>query len=373
MTEMTTTPRPSLERDLCEPRRQAQTSFLRKLGRSEFSAKIRILRRRIVTRSFRRKLDSLRVPGASPRSLEGTALILSGLAAVFWGTNFEATRIVLSEATPWTAAALRFGLAALAALAWLALTRGLDFAVLRRNARAFVTLGLIGIAGFNAALFLGMKSSSPVTAALIMGTTPLTTHLLDAGISRRRVGLPVLLGMAISLIGLALTVGAFHGTHLAAGDLMIAGGSLAWALYTIGCRRWVAQAAPMDTAVWTMVFGALALVLIAFVQESPVAVLAGASPVFWLASLHMALVGTVLAYVFWQTGIAERGAAATSVLFNLVPVSALAVAAAFGRMPDWSQGLGVAVAIFGVWLSSRAEPGGGRTGASRVNRACPRS
>lgn len=294
------------------------------------------------------------------QNLERTALILSGLAAVFWGTNFEATRVVLSEATPWTAAALRFALAAVAALAWLALTRGLDFAVLRRNALAFVTLGLIGITGFNAALFLGMKSSSPVTAALIMGTTPLTTHLLDAVIRRRRVGGRVLFGMGISLIGLALTVGAFRGTHLAAGDLMIAGGSLAWALYTIGCRRWVVRAAPMDTAVWTMVFGALALVLIAFAQERPVAVLAGASPIFWLASLHMALIGTVLAYVFWQTGIAERGAAATSVLFNLVPVSALVVAAGFGRMPDVSQGLGVAVAIFGVWLSSRAEPEAGR-------------
>lgn len=305
------------------------------------------------------------------QNLERNALILSGLAAVFWGTNFEATRIVLSEATPWTAAALRFGLAALAALCWLAMTRGLDFTVLRRNALAFAMLGLIGIAGFNAALFLGMKSSSPVTAALIMGTTPLTTHLLDAAIRRHRVGGRVLVGMGISLIGLALTVGAFRGTHLAAGDLMIAGGSLAWALYTIGCRRWVVTAAPMDTAVWTMIFGALALVLIAFEQEEPVQMLAGASPVFWLASLHMALIGTVLAYVFWQTGIAERGAAATSVLFNLVPVSALVVAAGFGRMPDWSQGLGVAVAIFGVWLSSRAEPQGGRARGNRITPACP--
>lgn len=289
----------------------------------------------------------------SRQSLDTRALLLSALAAVFWGTNFEATRIVLTEMPPWTAAALRFAMAAGVALLWLWLTRGLDPGVLRRNAVAFTMLGLIGVTGFNAALFLGMRTSSPVTAALIMGTSPLTTSLLDALINRRRPAGIALIGMGISLIGVALTVGAFSGARFATGDLLIAGGSLAWALYSIGCRRWVAGAAALETTVWTMIFGAAALLAIAFAAESPVPLMAEASPLFWLASLHMALIGSVLAFVFWQIGIARRGPAATSVLFNLVPVSALVVAAGFGRMPGWSQVLGVAVAIFGVWLASR--------------------
>lgn len=293
----------------------------------------------------------------SPARAETRALVLSALSAIFWGTNFEATRIVLAEAPPWTAAALRFGAAALAALIWLVLTLGLNLAVLRRNALHFAVLGLVGVTGFNAALFLGMETSSPVTAALIMGTSPLTTNLMDALINRRRPAGPALIGMGISLIGVALTVGAFSGARFASGDLMIAAGSFAWALYSIGCRRWVANAAPLETTVWTMVFGAVALVVIAFAVETPVKALAGASPVFWLASLHMALIGSLLAFVFWQVGIAVRGPAATSVLFNLVPVSALVVAAGFGRMPGWDQVFGVALAIFGVWLAGKPRAG----------------
>lgn len=288
---------------------------------------------------------------------ESRALMLSALAAIFWGTNFEATRIVLAEAPPWTAAALRFGVAALAALLWLALTRRLNLAILRRNLVAFAVLGLIGVTGFNAALFLGMETSSPVTAALIMGTSPLTTNLLDAMINRRRPTGHALIGMGISMIGVALTVGAFSGARFASGDLLIAGSSLAWALYSIGCRRWVTDATPLETTVWTMIFGAAALVLISFAFEAPVKVLAGASPVFWLASLHMALIGSLLAFVFWQVGIAVRGPAATSVLFNLVPVSALIVASAFGRMPGWDQAFGVALSILGVWLAGKARAG----------------
>ncbi|SJZ68989.1 DMT family transporter [Consotaella salsifontis] len=280
------------------------------------------------------------------------ALLASALAAIFWGTNFEATRIVLSELSPWTAGATRFVIAAAAILLWLALTERIRLPVLRRNLLQFIVLGIVGVGGFNAALFVGMQTSSPVTAALIMGTSPLTTTLIDSAIRRRMPAGIALAGMAIGLFGVALTVGAFSGAHFARGDLLIALGSLAWALYTIGCRRWVIDASPMETSTWTMVFGAISMVIAAFAVETPFAALTRISAVGWTAILHMALIGSVLAYIFWQIGIAARGPAATSVLFNLVPVSALVVAAAFGRIPDWSQVLGVAIAIFGVLLAS---------------------
>ena len=298
------------------------------------------------------------VPTLSPPGLtatpspETTAFVLSAAAAIFWGTNFEATRIVLQDVSPWTAAASRFGLAALAILAWLGLSQGFDLTVLRRNALAFTVMGVIGIFGFNAALFLGMQTSSPVTAALIMGTGPLTTNLLDALIQRQAPRPVAVIGMGIGLLGVALTVGAFSGARFTGGDLLILGGSLAWAIYTIGCRRWVRDATPLESAAWTMVVGAAGLIIAALLIESPATVLAAAPASAWVAILWMAIPGSVLAYLFWQVGIARRGPGATSVLFNLVPVAALLVAAGFGRIPAVTQILGVAVAILGVLIAS---------------------
>lgn len=289
---------------------------------------------------------------------ETTALALSALAAIFWGTNFEATRIVLQDLPPWTAAASRFGVAAVAILIWLGVTEGFDLAALRRNALAFAVMGVVGIFGFNAALFLGMQTSSPVTAALIMGTSPLTTSLLDALIQRQAPRPIAVIGMIIGLVGVALTVGAFSGARFSDGDVLILGGSLAWAIYTIGCRRWVRGATPLASASWTMFAGALALILAALLFESPLARLADAPATAWTAILWMAIPGSVLAYLFWQIGIARRGPAATSVLFNLVPVAALLVATAFGRIPAPTQVFGVAVAILGVLIASgRLFPG----------------
>lgn len=296
-------------------------------------------------------------PSLSPAGLpitpaHTTAFILSTLAAIFWGTNYEATRIVLQDVPPWTAAAARFAIATVAIMAWLGVTEGFDMKVLRRNALPFAVMGLVGIFGFNATLFLGMQTSSPVTAALIMGTSPLTISLLDALIQRQPPRPMALLGMGIGLLGVALTVGAFSGTRFSSGDLLILAGSLGWAVYTIGCRRWVKGATPLQSAAWTMLAGALALIVAAFVIETPAVTLAAAPRAAWMSILWMAIPGSVLAYLFWQVGIAARGPAATSVLFNLVPVSALVVAAGFGRMPAATQILGVIVAILGVLLAS---------------------
>nr|WP_272212148.1 EamA family transporter [Marinicella sp. W31]MDC2878054.1 EamA family transporter [Marinicella sp. W31] len=75
--------------------------------------------------------------------------------------------------------------------------------------------------------------------------------------------------MAISLFGVSLTVGAFSGTQFTSGDILILAGSLAWALYTIGCRRIVHEATPMETTAWTMSGGAIALLLAAFSSKIP--------------------------------------------------------------------------------------------------------
>ncbi|WP_240497825.1 DMT family transporter [Thioclava sp. IC9] len=297
-------------------------------------------------------MSAIDFPPAKRSMSDGSALSLSALAAIFWGTNFEATRVALEYLSPWTAAASRFAIAAVAIVIWLGVSRGINFQVLKRNWPAFAVLGVAGVTGFNAALFLGMQSSSPVTAALIMGTTPLTTNLLDALAQRRLPKGTAIVGMIVSFVGVAMTVGAFSGTRFSGGDILILIGSIGWSLYSIGCRSWVREASAVETATWTMVFGAFGLVVISLFVGNPVQELVQSGSVTQLLVLYMALGGSVLAYLFWQVGISVRGPAATSVLFNLVPVAALLVAIAFGRMPGWQQILGVFVAILGVLLAS---------------------
>lgn len=81
--------------------------------------------------------------------------------------------------------------------------------------------------------------------------------------------------------------------------------------------------------------GTIVLLIATFFCDEPLAVAGSAFATSWAAMLWMALVGSVLAYLFWQAGIKVCGPGAPSVLGNLVPVAVLVIAVAFGRMPQF--------------------------------------
>lgn len=285
------------------------------------------------------------------------AIALTVLATLFWGANFSAGKLALSSLPPWTVSAERFVIAAVAILLYLAATRAVRLEVLRRNGLAFATLGVIGVAGFNGSLFVGLQTSHPVTAALIMATTPISTSLIEAILYRRYPTLISIIGAAVSLVGvgLVLTNGAIlQGTTItfAAGDPVIVFGSLCWAVYTVGCRTYVKDATPLETTAWTITFGTLALIGAAFILEHPVASMLSGTIESHLSIIFMGIAGSVLAYLFWTVGIAVRGSARTAIYFNLVPVFALLISIAQGASPGLYRAIGVIVTIIGVMLGS---------------------
>lgn len=285
------------------------------------------------------------------------AIALTVLATLFWAANFSAGKLALSSLPPWTVSAERFVIATVAILLYLSAARGIRLEVLRRNRLAFTTLGVIGIAGFNGSLFVGLQTSHPVTAALIMATTPISTSLIEAILYRRCPSLISIVGAAVSLVGvgLVLTNGAIlQGATMtfAAGDPVIVFGSLCWAVYTVGCRAYIKEATPLETTAWTITFGTLALIGIAFVIEHPVASMLFGSTSSHLSIIFMGIAGSVLAYLFWTVGIAVRGSAQTAMYFNLVPVFALLISIAQGANPGLYRTMGVIVTIIGVTLGS---------------------
>ncbi|OCQ52246.1 putative DMT superfamily transporter inner membrane protein [Photorhabdus australis subsp. thailandensis] len=283
------------------------------------------------------------------------AVILTLFATFFWGSNFQATKLALSSLPPWTASVERFVFAVLAIFIFMVLKGGIHGKVLRQNLFAFISLGTIGVAGFNGALFVGLQSSSPVTAALIMATTPISANILEAIMNRRFPELIRVYGMMISLFGVALVITngqLFSGgaIHTASGDLIILAGSLGWAIYTVGTRTFVTGATPLETTSWTMLFGTVILAIIAIFIESPVPSLFSGKLESHLASVYMGIAGSVFAYLFWNIGIATRGPGRTAIFFNFVPIFALGIQVAMGDIPSLAQIIGIIITISGVLL-----------------------
>ena len=274
---------------------------------------------------------------------------LLAVATILWGANFNLSKHVLADEHALVAAAARFDIAAAVMLALCAVRR--TPVPILRHGRAYAILGAVGVAGFNALFFYGMKWTSPVNGALIMATSPLLTATLAYFVSGDRLGVRQFLALPIALGGVAFVVlGGGARVHIAFGDILMLAGSFCWAIYNVLTGRMMPRGVDgfANTAA-VMLTGGLALSAAAALAHARVAVPhAGA----FISLMAMSLGGTVLSYLFWNSGIARLGAARTALFMNVVPVSSMAFSVLEGRAPTLTQIAGGAAVIGAVTLAA---------------------
>ncbi len=280
------------------------------------------------------------------------------LSTLFWGGNFTLAGPVLADIPPLWAAALRFTLGTILMLALVAWRGEALIAPLRRHAKAYALLGTVGIGGFNLLFFFALQTTSAVNGALIMATNPLVTTLLAAVVLGESVSRRQLAALPLALIGVVVVISGgdlqrlLH-LQVARGDLLMLGADVTWACYNILVRRYLPSGSAVANTTLVMAAGMLLLLAVAAVSGEIVhipTVKAGMS----LAA--MAVGGTVLAYLFWNMGIARLGAGRTSLFLNLVPVFAMLVDSLLGTLPSDIQligGLMVIAAVTVAMLPSR--------------------
>lgn len=286
------------------------------------------------------------MPG-TPRTV-----LLVLLAAFFWGANFVLGGYVLRDLAPLWAAALRFLLGALLMFAYSFLQQEPLLPLVRAHAPRYALLGVTGIVGFNLFFFFGLQYTSANNAALIMATNPLLTTLLAAALLREQLSARHILALPVALLGVAVVVTQGHGTDtrsLTRGDLLMLAADACWALYNVLSRRYMpVQGSALANTTWVMAAGALVLAAVALASGEP---LTGLGATAGGALAVMVVGGTVLAYLFWTTGIARLGAARAAIFLNLVPVAAMAVGSLLGQMPTHTQMLGGLLVLGAVSLT----------------------
>ena len=282
-------------------------------------------------------------------------LMLLGFA-IFTGATFNLAKYTIGYFSPSFAAACRFGLAAVAMLIILIFTEGIKKSQLQKNAIWYVVLGIVGIFGFNALFFVGLKNTSPVNGALIMGLNPLLTTIFARIILKDNITKRQVIGIFFAFIGvlLVITQGSIETIKtlsMSGGDLIIFAGNVCWALYGVLGRRFVKGGTPLSTTTYTMIIGAVGLIVVS--SFTPNLVPLPNIPIrAWGAIAFMAFFTSVLGYLWWNQGIKEIGANKTSLFFNFVPVVTMIISFAIGTPITVFQIIGAALVIFGVLAAS---------------------
>lgn len=281
----------------------------------------------------------------------------------FWGGTFVAARYAVRETAPFFAASCRFILAALvlfAVVAWQAHRNGTGFPLpsSRRDVATLASLGLSGIFCYNAFFFTGLKYTGAANGSLIVAINPVLTSVLSAWWLKEHLRPLQIAGLLVSLSGVGVIVtrgdlAVIRSLAFNHGDLLMLGAPLSWALYSILGKRALGTFSPLVATAYAALFGALFLIPAACLEYAITPHSLAFSGLGWLAILQLALLGTVVGFVWWYQAVQRIGASRAAIFVNLVPLfGTLLAALLLGESLGWPQLWGGALVIMGVWCGT---------------------
>ena len=283
------------------------------------------------------------------------ALILPPL---FWSGNTVLGKLTVMHVPPLLLNALRWALAALlfAPFAWRYLKQ--DWQILWTYRWRVLGFALTGAMGYNSFLYLGLRSTSIVNAALINATTPAVLGVLSAVLLHERITRWQWLGALLSMLGVLQIAlrgdwGALGHLALHVGDVYVFAGVVSYSLYTV-FLRFMPKVHPFAFMQVFFVLGAgctLVWLGLNVWAGGSVAVDVPWSEVFWQI-VYMAVFASIGATFFWNYGVKNAGAIRAGYFINLIPVFSIVWALVLiGESVQAYQWLGMAVVCLGLALA----------------------
>jgi len=283
----------------------------------------------------------------------GTTDVLLFTMAVIWGINFSVIKFATVSFSPAALTGLRVGLAALFLI-------GVAFAgtrphLVRRDVLVLLLLGVLGNGLYQLFFVHGVARTRAGNAALIVGSAPAFIALFARWRGLERVRRLTLVGIGLSVAGVALVIigsaGSNNGEATLLGSLLVFGGVLCWTVYTILLQPYTKRIDVVQLSAITMVGGAVPL-LIASAPALAATDWAAVTLSGWAALFYASVVSMGIAYLFWYRGLRVLGPTRTAVYANLQPIIALLVAWAFlNEIPTAFQAAGAATIVAGVFLT----------------------
>jgi drug/metabolite transporter (DMT)-like permease len=271
------------------------------------------------------------------------------------GTYLAAKR-ALGELSPWEVALVRFVLASLCFGALLLVRR------MRIPSRDLLGLAVLGVVAvpLNQGFFLaGLARTTPSHAALLYALTPIFVFLL----ARWALGEPATpaklggIGLAFSGVLVVLSTG---GPGLAAGgtlqgDLLVLLAVIAWAVFSVGGKRYAERYGALVTTGVAVIFGTLSYLPVGLVLSHADA-FGRVSPAGWGSVAYLVLVTSVLSYLLYYWALRRAEASRVAVWSNLQPVLTAPLAwAVLGDPIGPGLVVGGAMVLSGVLLTQQGE------------------
>jgi len=246
------------------------------------------------------------------------------LAALFWAGNAVIARGVTETIRPFSLAFGRWALA-LAILVPMGLPhvrRGR--AIIRANLWPLFWLGLLSVGAYNTLLYIAARTTTALNITLLGSTLPIAIAVLARVVLQQRTTPRQVVGFLAAAAGTVIIVTRGEWRVLAdfafrAGDLLMIAAVVLWGLYSVLLRVWKLDLHPIGFITVTTTVG-VALLLPPYLWEVATFGAFDVEPGHLPLFAYLAIFPSILAFLFWNRGIAELGPNATGMFIYLMPV-----------------------------------------------------
>ena len=266
-------------------------------------------------------------------SAQTVGLLLLIPPPLFWAGNFIVGRAMRGDVPPFTLSFWRWVIAffCLLPFAWKPMRR--DAPLYWRYRWHLLRIALAGVTAFNSLIYVGLQWTAAANGLLLNSFIPILIVLFGALFYRQRLSLAQAAGLALSFAGVLAII--LHGEWerlatltFSAGDLVVFCAMISWALYTL----WLRAIPPEIDRIGLM--GAQIAVAFLFLVPMYLGELAFGYAPNWRAESFAALAylgvfPSVLAYLFYNIGVARVGAARAGMFIHLIPVFGVILAVLF--------------------------------------------
>jgi drug/metabolite transporter (DMT)-like permease len=231
-------------------------------------------------------------------------------------------------------------------------------AVLRRHAGILLLLSFFGVALFQSLVYLGLRTTTAVNAVLLNSSLPLFILGCSWAIERERGTRRQVAGMLVSLAGILVILsrgepGRLLQLEVQTGDAWILLAMPVWGIYSVLLKRRPPELGGFAFLLAISAAGALMLAPL-YAVEVFAAPPRWPSPAELTGVLYIALFASVLAFAFWNRGVAIVGANAAGVTLHLLPAFGTLLAIVFlGEAFAAFHAAGFLLILGGVFLATR--------------------
>lgn len=279
------------------------------------------------------------------------------LTALFWGGTFIAGRLLADRVGPFSAAFLRFAMAASLLLALTVRHEGRLPRIHRNQFIGLLFLGMTGVFAYNAFFFKGLQLISAGRASLIIANNPVFITLFAALIFKEKLSWLKAGGILLSVTGALIVISKGDPAALLRGgvgwgEILIFGCVASWVAYSLIGKTIMKDLSPLVSVTYSALIGTAALFIPA-VAEGMVREVPHYTVLDWVCISYLGVFGTVLGFVWYYEGIKALGPTRAGQFINFVPVCAILLAFfILGEPITWSLLVGAGFVITGVSLTN---------------------